>query len=87
MLRRNCFLQNFIEETVEKDVRGSGVRRRKQLLDGFTETRGYWKWKEEALDGTVWRTGFGRDCGPVVRLKTEWKNEYSPNNVLNSCKH
>jgi hypothetical protein len=24
--------------------------------------------EEEALDRTVWRTGFGRGCGPVVRV-------------------
>jgi hypothetical protein len=29
--------------------------------------RGYWKLKEEALDRTVWRTGFGRGYGPVVK--------------------
>jgi hypothetical protein len=33
----------------------------------FKETRGYWKLKEETLDRTVWRNGFGRGCGPVVR--------------------
>jgi len=30
--------------------------------------------KEEELDRTVWRTGFGRGCGPVVRQATEWMN-------------
>jgi hypothetical protein len=30
-------------------------RRRKQLLDGFKEKRGYWKFKAEALDRTVVR--------------------------------
>jgi len=35
-------------------------RRRKQLLDDLKEKRGYWKLKEEALDRTLWRTGFGR---------------------------
>jgi hypothetical protein len=28
--------------------------------------------KEEALDRTLWRTGFGRDYGSVVRLLNEW---------------
>jgi len=27
--------------------------------------------KEEALDRTVWRTRFGRGCGPVVRQTAE----------------
>jgi len=33
----------------------------------FKEAREYCKLKEEALDRTVWKTGFGRGCGPVVR--------------------
>jgi len=28
----------------------------------------YWKLIMEAVDRTVWRTGFERVCGPVVRL-------------------
>jgi hypothetical protein len=32
----------------------------KQLLDDLKEKRGYWKLKEEALDRTLWGTGFGR---------------------------
>jgi hypothetical protein len=47
-------------------------RRRKQLLDELREARGYCKLKEEALDRTVWRTGFGRGCGPVVRQTAAW---------------
>jgi len=43
-----------------------GVRH-KQLLDDLKGKRGYWKLKEEALDSTLWRTFFGRGCGPVVR--------------------
>ena len=50
-------------------------RKRKQLLDDLTKTTGYWELKEEALDRTVWRTGFGRDCGPAV--KTEYDMSYS----------
>ena len=37
-------------------------RRRKQLLDD-EEKRVYYKFEEEALDRTLWRTGFGRGCG------------------------
>jgi hypothetical protein len=29
--------------------------------------RRYWKFKEEALDHTLWRTRFGRGYVPVVR--------------------
>jgi hypothetical protein len=35
-------------------------RRRKQLLDDLRRERYYWKVKEEALDGTLRRTRFGR---------------------------
>jgi len=44
--------------------------KRKKLLDDLQETSGYCKLKEEALDSTLWRTGFGRDCGPFVRQTT-----------------
>jgi hypothetical protein len=47
-------------------------RRRKQPLDDLKETRRHWKLKEEVLDRTVWRTGCGRGCGPVVRMNDLW---------------
>ena len=50
---------------------GRQGRRLKQIVDDFKETGGYWKLKEEALDRTVWRTGFGRGCGPDVRRTVE----------------
>jgi hypothetical protein len=43
---------------------GRRGKRRKQLLD---ETRGYSKLKEDALDRTLWRTGFGGGYGPTCR--------------------
>jgi len=46
------------------------VRRCKQLLSDLEETRGYNKLKEEALDRTLRRIGFGRGCGPVGRQTT-----------------
>ena len=49
---------------------GRRGRRRKQLLDDLKEKRGYWKWKEEALDRTLWRSLVGRVYGLVVRQKT-----------------
>jgi hypothetical protein len=33
--------------------------------------KGYWKFKEEALDPTLWRTRFGRGHGTVVRRTGE----------------
>jgi hypothetical protein len=49
------------------EMTGRRGRRRKQLLDDLKEKRRNWKLKEEALDRPLWRTGFGRDYGPVVR--------------------
>jgi hypothetical protein len=43
-------------------------RRRKKLLDGLGERRGYSHLKEEALDRIKQRNRFGRGCGPVVCL-------------------
>jgi hypothetical protein len=69
ILRRNCLLKRVIEENIEGriEVTGRQRRRRKQLLDSLKETIEYWKLKEEALDRTLWRTRFGRGCGPAVR--------------------
>jgi hypothetical protein len=41
-------------------VMGRRGRKGKQILGHPKEKRGYWKLKEEALDRTVWRTGFGK---------------------------
>jgi hypothetical protein len=51
-------------------VRRRRGRRSKHLLDDLKERRGYCKLKEEALDRTVWRAGFGRGYGPGVRQTT-----------------
>jgi hypothetical protein len=50
-------------------------RRSKQLLDGLERKRGYFKLKEEALDGTLWRTRIGKRCRPVGKqtmASTKW---------------
>jgi hypothetical protein len=68
-LRRNFLLKHVIEGNLEGRIemtRRRG-RRRKQLLDDLKEKRRYWKLRVEALDRAVWRTGFGRGYGPVVR--------------------
>jgi hypothetical protein len=55
-----------------KDRRaGRRGRRHKQLLDDIREKQRYWKLKQEILDGTSWRTRFGRGYGPDVR-QTTW---------------
>jgi hypothetical protein len=48
-------------------VTGRRGRRRRKLLDDLKEGRDYSHAKEEALDRTVWRAGFGRGFGIVVR--------------------
>jgi hypothetical protein len=48
-------------------VTGRRGRKRRNLLDVLKEKRGYSHLKEESLDSTVWRAGFGRGFGPVVR--------------------
>jgi hypothetical protein len=48
-------------------VTGRRGRRRRKLLDDLKERRGYSHLKGEALDSTMWRAGFGRGFGPVVR--------------------
>jgi len=66
------------------EVTGRRKRRCKQELDDFKETRGYWEFKEEALDHTLWRTRFGKrlwncretdyrmdEFGMVYRLQAE----------------
>ena len=47
-------------------------------MGDLQEGRGYCKLKEEALDRTMWKTGFGRDYGPVVRKTTGWMNIQYP---------
>ena len=46
-------------------------RRRRKLLDDLKDRRGYSHLKEEALDRTMWRAGFGRGFGPVVKYKVK----------------
>jgi len=48
-------------------VTGRRGRRRRKLLDDLKERRGCSHLKEEGLDLTMWRAGFGRGFGPVVR--------------------
>jgi hypothetical protein len=68
-LRRNCLLQQFIEGNIKVwiEVRGRRGRRCRKLLDDLKERGGYCHLKEEALDRTMWRAGFGRGFGLVVR--------------------
>jgi len=69
ILCRNCLLQRVIEGKIKGgvEVRGRRGRKRRKLQDDLKERRGYSQLKEEAIDRTVWRVGFGRGFGPVVR--------------------
>ena len=73
ILRRNCLLQRVTEGNIKRgiEVTGRRGRRRRKLLDDLKERRGYSHLKEEALDRTMWRAGFGRGFGPVVRQTTK----------------
>ena len=73
ILSRNCLLKQVIEGKIKEgiEVTGRRGRRRRKLMDGFKERRGYSHLKEEALDRTMWRTRFGRRFRPVVRQTTK----------------
>jgi hypothetical protein len=73
ILRRNCILQRVIEGKIKGGIEGTRRRgrRRRKLLDGLKERRGYSHLEEEALDLTMWTARFGRGFGPVVRQTTE----------------
>jgi len=77
ILRRNCLLQGVIEGKIKGGIEVTGRRGwwRRKLLDDIKERRGYSHLKEEALDRTMWRAGFGRGFGPVVRQTAKWMNE------------
>jgi hypothetical protein len=68
----NSSYERKTQERIEMTGRG---RRHKRLLDGLKEKRGYVHLKKEALDGTVWRTDFGRGYRPVETLTTERTKE------------
>jgi hypothetical protein len=69
ILRRDCLLQGV-------EVTGRWGRRHRKLLDELRERRRYCHLKEEALDRTLWRAGFGRGFGPVIRQTAKWMNEW-----------
>ena len=57
------FYKSLLKKIYVTEKRG---RRRKKLQVDVQETKGYCKVKEEALDGNLWRTKFGRECGHVA---------------------
>jgi len=78
-LVKKCLLKHVNEGKIEGRLEVTGIRgrRRKQLLNDLKED--YMEVKEKALDHSLWRTRFGRGCGPVIRETTAWMIEYSSN--------
>jgi transcription elongation GreA/GreB family factor len=68
-LHRKFRVKHVIEgkKKLKKEVTGRQGRRRTRLLEALKETRGCCKLKEEALDHTLWRTGFGSVSDVTVR--------------------
>ena len=69
-----AFWNTLLKLRYKEEVTGRRGRRRKQLLV-LKETGGYRKLQEEALGRALWRTGFGRGYGRVVRQAADWTNE------------
>jgi len=61
-LLKNCLLQRVIEGKIKgrMEVTGRQGRRRRKLLDDLKEKGECWKLKDEALERTLWKTGFVR---------------------------
>ena len=77
ILRRNCLLKQVVKGKVKGEIevtRRQG-RRRKKLLGGLKDRRGYCHLKEEAVDRNMWRHRFGRGFEPFVRQAT-WMVTY-----------
>jgi len=74
ILHRNCLLQQVIEGKIKGGIEVTGRRGRicRKLLGDLKERREYCHLKEEVLDRTKCRAGFGRGFGPVVRQTTKW---------------
>jgi hypothetical protein len=81
-LRRNCLLRQVFEGKIKRgiEVTGRQGRRCRKLLGDLKGRRGYSHLKEEALDRTVWRAGFGRGFGLVVRQTAKRMNQSPPSN-------
>jgi hypothetical protein len=68
IFRMNGLLKDVMEGKIEGRIEVTGRRRRGEHLPGnFMKRRRQRTLKEEALDGALWRTCFGRGYGSVVR--------------------
>jgi hypothetical protein len=79
MKRRNpnwiykFWVETDSEHIIEGKIESTGRRgrRRKKQLDDLKDTKRYQYFKEEVLDPTIWRTGYGSGCGPFARQVTK----------------
>ena len=69
ILDRNCLLKYVFEGQIDRsrEVIKRRGRRRKQLLNGIKEKRGYWNLKKKALYHTLQKIRFGRIYRSLVR--------------------
>jgi hypothetical protein len=69
ILRRNYLLRQVIEGKIKGviEVTERRGRRRRKLLDGLKERRGYSHLREETLDRTMWTARSVTGFGHVVR--------------------
>ena len=86
ILRRNYCLKHIIEKKIERKIHVTWRRRRRCMkpLDGVKEKTGYCRLEEESMDRQPWRIRVGRGYGSVIRLTTEWMNEYWSDSNQNS---
>jgi len=64
----STLLKHVLEGKIEGRIELTGRRgRSKELIDDLEEKRGYCVLKDEAIDRTLLRTGFGRGRGPGRR--------------------
>jgi hypothetical protein len=85
--RKPNWIYIFCVETASKHVsedtgggRRRGGRRRKVQPDDLKDRKRYQYFKEEELDSSIWRTRFGRGCGPAAKQTTKltnWNKQFS----------
>jgi len=68
ILLRNFLLKHGIGRKMEE--LGRRGRKRRRPVDNIKQKRRYWNFKEEALDRTFRRAGFGISYEPVARQTT-----------------
>ena len=80
---RNCLLKHFITEIIEGSIEVAESWERKLSSHWITLRKegNDGKFKEEALDRTLWKIRSGRNCESIVRQTTEWMTTVSSNGI------